>query len=371
MGKSKSGDPQTDSCQFRIYRTTDAVNANGWRVAGGSNATGTATYTSALVPSSYGYVRYNQTGYWTGTSKASHAIRTFVFLQPQNGGEPYFIVQDKVTVSDASTRIPFAAWKVSFKPEILDGASKTLLDGPGTGSASNPQSDGESGEYTTTTAKWRVVNDKNGASGVLYATTLYPATRDTRLVGGDFNWAARDYTLVPAGSRLDTNRDTENRGGIYASHTPSNADLDGSYTYLTDAAARWFGRWRVEQREGGTPGTQQKFLTVFHPGRSTIHTTTADVVLLTSTDGTSMEGALIKDSGKWRVWLGPKAHSDATVSTAFQYTVTGLSGTAHHVLTGLTPNINYQVTRSTNTYTVTPNAGSITTTGAGTLEVTL
>jgi hypothetical protein len=152
-------------------------------------------------------------------------------------------------------------------------------------------------------------------------------------------------------------------------HVPSNADLEGPWTYLTDEAARWFGRWRMEHRDA-SGALQQKFLSVFHPGLATTHTTTSDVVLTTSTND-AVEGVVIKDPARWQVVVGPKDHTDSVVSAAFTYPVTSLSGTAHHVITGLQPNTPHDITRSGTNFTVTPGSGSYTSDAAGVIEVTL
>jgi hypothetical protein len=238
-----------------------------------------------------------------------------------------------------------------------------------TSTYNNPDTEGQSGEWQSAASQWKVVNNKQGANGVVFAHTLYPTSLDTRRVGGDKNWAARDYTSLAEGGRLDTNRDTEARGGALGVHVPSNQDLEGPWTYLLDESARWCGRWRMEHRDA-SGALQQKFLTVLQLSLANVTSTPSPVSLTTSTND-AVEGVVIQDPARWQVMVGPKAHTDPVISAAFTYPVASLSGTAHHVISGLQPNTPHNITRSGTNFTVTPGSGSYTSDAAGVIEVTL
>jgi hypothetical protein len=404
------GSHEAQSCQFHISgpgNGTDPAHAR-WAIdsvdfntsihplcpSGGGcqdaltvvNGVWNKSWYSDLNKNGYGYVWSDLKHLWVNKAP-TQAIREILWLDPVNNGQPYMIIQDKAVVnSPSATRVGFQKWRVFADPEILDGATESLIGGSGTKQAAAHPTNTDvrgGGEYQSATKSWRVDNDRGdfyttqpGGGGMLYATVLYPPTPDTRFIGGDNFWCMRD---------LSDSRGLDIKG---LDSTPRNTypaamaasgfnELANTESYINARNARWMGAWSVENRHSDTAATNQRFLTVFHPGLKNTHTSKIPVVALNSASGAAMTGGVIQDPARWRVFLLPTAHGTTRTTTAFTYTVNGLgASSAHHVLVGLSTSATWNISRSgaTNvTFTITPGSGSsnITTTANGTVEFTL
>jgi hypothetical protein len=281
-------------------------------------------------------LKLDTTHSWSSALVAT-AARSLAYCQPLAGSglQHYLVVCDEITlVASAATARVLQLWQFGITDNqdvvpgktwphhvagtltrVAHGTSWRTRDGDLV-TASGGSDDFSHGEWTSTDARrWRWRNPLDGSTGAAALTIVEPTTATMHLLGGSAYWYLRD--LDPTRRRI----------------MAATADvLAGRGSSLSDAAANWYGRWRLEVRS--TPGTTvRRFLTVlqFTPDATTLLTPAA--VSRMETPGGEYVGVRIEDSEEIpRVVLFRVGSLPSTIS----YDV-GDALPLRHLITGLPP----------------------------------
>lgn len=286
------------------------------------------------------------------STRASYARRDIIGFSDQGSGHDYYVVYDRVKVVDPSKHVAMVNLCLPHTPDITDSGTWTEI--------TSIAGDDRAGVGPNLTGEWKSTNAKSfemrndffeSNDGVLFVKAIKPDTITAYRVGGDFGWWG-----------TDANAENRHKTG----------DTDYVNKSISHHWAESVGRYRLELRGPLEAGTDKLAITLLQTSQASTTAAATESEYITNSTG-SLQGVVIKDSLRTLVALGPSAVEPTTPITG-TFTITlpsGSTANARLVIYGLGLDLNYAVTRVSNTITVTSGSGSAVTSNQGVLEVTV